>query len=443
MNKSKPLDCRAAAARCLASVANGLSLSQQIPVFEQRVIERDRALFRQLCYGVLRFYPKLLAQASQLLAKPLKDKDRDVLMLLLLGIYQLSETRVPDHAAVSSTVAATRALKKPWAKGLINGVLRQWQRRQSQLLSKLSAAETLAHPQWLHDALQQAWPEYANAIEEANNQHPPMCLRVNQRQLSTDKYLQALGDESIEASACRFSAQGIRLAQPIAVEQLPGFEQGWISVQDEAPQLSTALLNLAPGQRVLDACCAPGGKSCHILEAEPELGELLALDIDPQRLLRVEQNLNRLQLNQQQKQAASNIKLVSGDASRVDDWWDNKPFDRILLDAPCSATGVIRRNPDIKLHRSLQDIQQLAVLQLQILSALWPTLKPGGLLLYATCSVLPDENENIVAQFCQQQSDAEHKPIDADWGIARDYGRQLFPQNDGHDGFFYALLTKN
>ena len=434
---TKLLDCRAAAARCLASVSNGLSLSQQIPVFEQRVAERDRALFRQLCYGVLRFYPKLHGLASQLLSKPLKDKDRDVLMLLLLGIYQLSETRVPDHAAVNATVAATKALKKPWAKGLINGVLRQWQRQQESLLNQLCAAETLAHPQWLHDALQQDWPEHANAIETANNQHPPMCLRVNQRQLTAKDYLQTLINKEIEATACQFSPTGIRLLQPMAVNQLPGFEQGWISVQDEAPQLSASLLDLAPGQRVLDACCAPGGKSCHILETEPELDALLALDIDQQRLLKVKENIDRLQLN------SLPIQLLTGDASQTDSWWDGKTFDRILLDAPCSATGVIRRNPDIKMHRTAQDIQQLSALQLQILSALWSTLKPGGLLLYATCSVLADENEKVVGHFCHQQSDAKHIPIKADWGIAREFGRQLFPQNDGHDGFFYALLTKS
>ncbi|MEE8057214.1 MAG: 16S rRNA (cytosine(967)-C(5))-methyltransferase RsmB [Pseudomonadales bacterium] len=432
------MDCRAAAARCLAAISNGLSLSQQIPIFEQQVSERDRALFRQLNYGVLRFYPKLFAIVSQLLAKPLKDKDSDVLMLLLLGIYQLSETRIPDHAAVNATVAASLVLKKPWAKRLINGVLRQWQRQHDTLQKNLSPSEVLAHPQWLHEALQNAWPDNADAIEAANNQHPPMCLRVNQQLLATDRYLETLTNQGIEASACDFSPQGIRLAQPVAIEQLPGFDQGWVSVQDEAPQLSTPLLDLAPGQRVLDACCAPGGKTCHILEAEPGLLELVALDIDGERLIRVEQNLERLQLNQ-----SLHAKLIAGDASQTDSWWDGQRFDRILLDVPCSATGVIRRNPDIKLHRRVEDIQQLTQLQLRILSALWTTLKSGGLLLYATCSILPDENENIIASFCQQREDAKHIPIEASWGIAQDYGRQLFPQSNGHDGFFYALISKN
>lgn len=430
---NKSLESRAAAARCLASVSNGLSLSQQIPIYEQKVIEKDRALFRQLCYGVLRFYPKLLGLSSQLLSKPLKDKDSDILMLLLLGIYQLSETRIPDHAAVSATVNATKALKKPWAKALVNGVLRQWQRKQEQLLEQLTPAAAQSHPEWLHQALSSAWPDHVEHIEQANNQHPPMCLRVNRLQLSAQTYLEKLQAQNISASLCESTEQGIRLSEAITVEQLPGFAEGEVSVQDEAPQLAAALLSLAPNQRVLDACCAPGGKTCHILETEPQLAELVALDIDHQRLDRVEQNFERLQLQ---------AHLIAGDAADPDSWWDGKPFDRILLDAPCSATGVIRRNPDIKLHRTPQDIEQLAVLQLQILSALWKTLKPGGLLVYATCSILPDENERVVARFCQQQADSEHQAIKADWGLARDHGRQLFPTTDGHDGFYYALIAK-
>jgi 16S rRNA (cytosine967-C5)-methyltransferase len=430
---NKSLESRAAAARCLAAVSNGLSLSQQIPIFEQKVIEKDRALFRQLCYGVLRFYPKLQGISSQLLSKPLKEKDRDILMLLLLGIYQLSEMRIPDHAAVSTTVNATKALKKPWAKALVNGVLRQWQRKQEQLLAQLTPAAALSHPEWLHKALTLAWPDHVEQIERANNQHPPMCLRVNRLHLSAQTYLEKLQAQNIEAHLCKVAQQGIRLSEAITVDKLPGFAEGQVSVQDEAPQLAATLLSLAPNQRVLDACCAPGGKTCHILETEPELEELIALDIDHQRLDRVEQNFERLQLQAQ---------LIVGDAADPDSWWDGHSFDRILLDAPCSATGVIRRNPDIKLHRTAQDIEQLAALQLQILLALWKTLKPGGLLLYATCSILPDENEQVIARFCQQQIDSEHQAIEADWGIARDYGRQLFPVTNDHDGFYYALIAK-
>ncbi len=427
------IDCRAAAARCLLTVSNGSSLSQQILIFEDQVKERDQALYRQLCYGAIRLYPKLEAIAKQLLAKPMKEKDRDIFMLILLGIYQLSELRIPDHAAVNATVAASRTFKKTWAKGLINGVLRNWQRQSESILQKLSDAEMAAHPQWLHKQLKQSWPKHFQLIEAANNEHPPFCIRINPHHHTRQQYLQLLTEHELNASACEFAEEGIRLEQATSVDKLPGFEQGWASVQDEAPQLSAKLLDLKAGQRVLDACCAPGGKTGHLLETEPKLEELIALDIDEHRLERVQQNLDRLQLT---------ATLLQGDAASPESWWDGKHFDRILLDAPCSATGVIRRNPDIKLHRTAADITQLSQLQLSILQALWPTLKQGGLLLYATCSVLPTENEQVIQQFCQHQEGAEHVPINASWGITRDYGRQLFPQLEGHDGFYYALLKK-
>jgi 16S rRNA (cytosine967-C5)-methyltransferase len=430
---NKLLDSRAAAARCLAKISNGSSLSQQLPIFEPQVVEKDRGLYRQLCYGVLRFYPKLNGITKLLIQKPLKDKDRDVQMLVLIGIYQLSEMRIPDHAAVSTTVNATKSLKKHWAKGFVNGVLRQWQRNEQDLLTRLTVAEAQSHPQWLHDELVNAWSDQAAAIESVNNQHPPMCLRVNHQHSSVEDYLQQLSANGIEASPCNFAEQGIRLTNAVSVKQLPQFSNGWVSVQDEAPQLSATLMALAEGQRVLDACCAPGGKTCHMLELQPQLKQLVGLDIDQQRLQKVEQNLERLQLQ---------ASLISGDAAEPLTWWDNQPFDRILLDAPCSATGVIRRNPDIKLHRQPSDIVKLAKLQRKILDALWQTLKPNGRLVYATCSILPEENEKIVASFCEQQQDARHVVIDARWGTARPYGRQLFPQPEGHDGFYYAVIEK-
>ncbi len=427
-------NCRSIAALCLRDVVNGASLKQQLPRHEPAVADKDRPLLRQLCYGVLRYYPRLFAISQQLLRKPLKDKDRDVLMLILLGIYQLSETRIPDHAAVGETVSACKALKKPWAKGLINGVLRQWQRKHDQLNQQLTPAESLAHPEWLHQALNQAWPGQALAIEQANNLQAPMCLRVNQQQQSRLDYLACLTEQGIDATPCTFSQQGLRLEHAVDVSKLPGFSTGSVSVQDEAAQLAAPLLQLERGQRVLDACCAPGGKSCHILEHEPAISELLALDLDPSRLSKVEDNLKRLGLD---------ARLLQGDACQPDRWWDGQVFDRILLDAPCSATGVIRRNPDIKIHRLASDISQLASLQLTMLNSLWQTLAPGGLLLYATCSVLPEENEHVVAKFCQQQDQAETIVLEADWGISQQSGRQLFPQPEGHDGFFYALLRKN
>ena len=430
---AKLLDCRAAAALCLTAVNQGASLSQQLPLFEQRVADKDRSLFRQLCYGVLRFQPKLQTQVKQLLSKQLKDKDQDLLMLLMLGGYQLFETRIPEHAAVDATVAAAQALKKPWAKNMVNGVLREWQRQSANLLEGLTEQQRLAHPKWLYKAINKAWPEHASVIMDANNQHPPMCLRINSQHTDRASYIEALREVEVDAVACDFATSGLRLTQAVPVDRLPGFFEGLASVQDEAPQLSAQLLELKPGQRVLDTCCAPGGKTCHMLEEQPELAEVIGLDIDADRLERVQQNLDRLQLNAQ---------LICADAGAIDEWWDGQPFDRLLLDAPCSATGVIRRNPDIKLHRNRDDITQLSQLQLSLLQQLWPTLKPGGLLLYATCSILPDENERVVQAFCENQADAQHRAIDAPWGLARPYGRQLFPTPDGHDGFFYALIEK-
>ncbi len=430
---TKSLDCRAVAARCLAKISHGASLTEQIPLFEINVKERDRALFRQLCYGTLRLYPRLMGIVEQLLKKPLKKKDQDVLMLMLLGGYQLTDTRIPEHAAINATVAATRDLKKPWAKALVNAVLRQWQRQPEQLLGKLTKANIAAHPEWFYQALHKSWPQHATSIMEQNNQHPPMCLRINQQFVSTEDYLERLRQANIPADPCSYSPVGIRLQTAVSVADLPHFSEGWVSVQDEAAQLAAPLLQLSPGQRVLDACCAPGGKTCHILETEAQLTEVVALDIDERRIPRVAENLQRLHLS---------ANLIAGDAAHADQWWDGVGFDRILLDAPCSATGVIRRNPDIKLHRSVSDIDKLCELQIEILSDVWRTLKPGGKLLYATCSVLPAENQETVAHFCRLQDDAKHVIIEADWGIPCDYGRQLFPQGEGHDGFYYALIEK-
>lgn len=429
---AKQIDCRAAAAKTIAAVINGSSLKQQLPKLEERIHEQDRSLYRQLCYGVLRQYPELSAIAKQLIKKTFKAKDNDIYGLLLAGIYQLKETRIPDHAALNSTVSATKGLNKVWAKNVVNGILRNYQRNSEALLEKLSPAQQAAHPQWLYERIHQHWPDQAANIIEGNNQQAPLCLRVNQHQYTVSEYLQTLKESNIEAVSCQYSQHGIRLEHALAVIHLPQFAQGAASVQDEAAQLSAELLNCQDGERVLDACCAPGGKSCHLLESADI--ELTAVDIDESRLPRVEENLDRLKLS---------AKVICADVGDIKTWWDGNHYDKILLDAPCSATGVIRRNPDIKLHRTAKDIEQLSQLQLKLLRELWTTLKPGGQLLYATCSVLPEENEQVVAAFCEQQSDVKHCPINAEWGIERPFGRQLFPQKNGHDGFFYALLEKH
>ena len=372
-----------------------------------------------------------------MLSKPLKKKDNDVLALLLVGIYQLWEMRTPDHAAINETVAAVSALKKPWAKGLVNAVLRNFLRKRSDLEARAKEGDdavSSAHPQWLVNDLAHHWPAQYEVLLANNNLRPPMTLRVNTNQQSREDYLEQLEAAGIKARPGRFAETSIYLDQPHAVDSLPGFEVGTVSVQDEASQLVPALLQLQGKHRVLDACAAPGGKACHMLESEHSLTELVALDRSPERLQRVKENLDRLQLD-------ANIAL--GDATDPGAWWDGNPFDRILIDAPCSATGVIRRHPDIKLLRNKESIAKLQQDQSEILRSIWRCLSPDGLLLYTTCSVLPEENDQVIDLFLQQQSDAKYEGVVADWGVECSYGRQLLPlEQQGPDGFFYSLLRK-
>lgn len=427
-------DTRATAAGVLAGVLAGKSLNQLLPPALEQVSPRDRALLQQLCYGSLRQAPRLQSVLGQLLAKPLRDKDRDVLGLLLCGLYQLEDTRIPDHAAVSATVAATRALKKPWAKGLANAVLRRFLRERESLLAGLDSAASAAHPGWLYQAIQQQWPEQAERIIAANNSQPPMTLRVNSARCSREHYLEQLGGAGIEARAGSISADAIYLAAPLDVAELPGFAEGLVSVQDEAAQLAASLLAAEAGERVLDACAAPGGKSCHILERQPGLGELVAMDVDPDRLARVEANLNRLQLD---------ATVLVGDAARPPAALTAASFDRILVDAPCSASGVIRRHPDVKLLRRREDIASFARQQLAILTGLWPLLRPGGRLLYATCSLLEAENSALVEQFLAATGDARLGTTPSPAGERSSAGCQLLPEPAGADGLFYSLLEKD
>ncbi|TLX56333.1 16S rRNA (cytosine(967)-C(5))-methyltransferase [Stutzerimonas nosocomialis] len=427
---------RLAAARALASVLAGkASLNSALPDALAKVDARDRGLTQELALGTARWQPRLAGLAERLLQKPFKAADRDVEALLLVGLYQLFYTRVPAHAAIGETVGCVDKLKKPWAKGLLNAVLRRAQREGEALLVELEHDPVIrvAHPRWLQKALKAHWPEQWEQVCAANNAHPPFTLRVNRRHGSRDAYLAELTAQGIEAVACRYSEDGIRLAQACDVHQLPGFAEGRVSVQDEAAQLSAALLDLAPGQRVLDACCAPGGKTCHLLEREAGLAGLVALELEPKRLARVEENLARLGLA---------AELVAADARDTARWWDGRPFQRILLDAPCSATGVIRRHPDIKLTRQPEDITPLAALQGELLDALWPTLEVGGVLLYATCSVMPTENREVIAAFLARTPGARELDIAGDFGLKQTHGRQLLPQPDGHDGFYYAKLIK-
>lgn len=429
------LSVRAAAAQIIAQIiaAKG-SLSSLLPVISAKIPDNDRALLQELCFGTCRFYPQLQAYTECLLDKPLRAKDGDVQALLLLGLYQLLHTRIPDHAAIGETVEVTRIIKKPWATNLVNGVLRNFQRDSVKINEFLAENRAFQsnHPAWMESMLRKCWPEQFDQLIVANNQHPPFTLRVNTRHISRDRYLELLREDDIDARATPFSPYGITLEHPCDPRKLPFFAEGWLSVQDEAAQLSGDLLALSPHLRVLDACSAPGGKTGHLLELEPSL-QVTALDADERRLGRVRENLARLGVT---------AEVVCGDGTKPDSWWDSEPYDRILLDAPCSATGIIRRHPDIKALRTPEELDRLGELQHQLLKSLWPLLKPGGILLYATCSVMPKENTRVIEAFVARQKDATCDELDTHWGINQPCGKQLLPQLDGHDGFYYARLRK-
>jgi 16S rRNA (cytosine967-C5)-methyltransferase len=391
-------------------------------------------LSKELCFGVCRHYFRLAAIADKLLKK--RPKALDVWASLLMGLYQLHYLRVPDYAVVKETVALLEQRRKSWAKGLINAILRTFCREQETLLPSLqnNPAFLYGHPTWFIKRLKKAWPDHWQSILQANDRHPPMSLRVNSKHTSVQIYLKRLQDVGIDAHPHEFSSQGMVLTVPCDVQTLPGFAAGDISVQDQAAQLAVSLLDLKPGLRLLDACAAPGGKTCHILETEPSLASCVALDIDNKRLARVDENLKRLNLQ---------ATLIKGDGARPETWWDGVLFDRILLDAPCSATGVIRRHPDIKLLRTEADITAVTQLQHDLLHALWPLLAPGGLMVYATCSVMPEENELQIRQFIANQANCQFvEPPSVAWGHATAHGWQILPGDSNMDGFFYSLLTK-
>jgi len=428
-------DPRLVAAQILQEVMQGRSLSDALPRHLSRCTEpRDRGLVQELCYGVMRWLPRLEGLLQQLLRKPLKAKDRDIFALLLLGLYQLLYLRVADHAAVYQTAGVAERLRKRWAVGLINGVLREFQRRQDDLLVILEQdpVARYAMPEWLLTRLQQIWPDQWRERVAALNGRPPMSLRVNRLHGGREDYLAYLREQGIEAAAIGETQSGVLLARPLDVSLLPGFSEGRVSVQDGGAQLAAESLQLQPGQQVLDACAAPGGKTGHILEVVQPL-DLTAVDKDEVRLQQVRENLLRLALT---------ADVLQGDAAEPAGAWAAPRYDRILLDVPCSATGVIRRHPDIKYLRRSEDISRLVALQGRILRRIWPLLKPGGLLLYATCSLLPEENELQIVRFLEQQDDARESVIKAAWGVACPVGRQIPPGMHDMDGFYYARLEK-
>jgi 16S rRNA (cytosine967-C5)-methyltransferase len=396
---------------------------------------RDAALARELCQGTARWYPRIEALSRALLRTPLRHKDLDIHALLCIGLYQLIYLRIPPHASIHATVQAARELGKPWAVRLLNGVLRSFQRRSETLLEGVdrSPSARLAHPEWLLQALRDAWPTRWQAVVAANNARAPMSLRVNRRRIERGEYLRTLQAHGIDAEGPSWAEDGILLKRPVGIEGLPGFAEGLVSVQDCAAQLAAGLLDPQPGDRVLDACAAPGGKTGHLLEIQPEIRQLWAMDSDEARLERLRDNLHRLRLE---------ARVICADAAEPATWWDGTPFERILLDAPCSGTGVIRRHPDIKLLRRATDIPALAARQDRMLQALWPLLAPHGTLLYATCSVLSEENEMRIAKFLASHDDAAPHLPEVEGVVAGKVGVQILPGSLGRDGFYYSRLYK-
>ena len=428
---------RLVAARLVQGVVQkGVSLNNllaaQLDVLDDA---RQRALAQELAFGTLRWYHRLDGVLGQLLARPLKPKDSDLHALLLVGLYQLMVLDLPAHAAVSETVAAVRLMGKDWASGLVNGVLRNALRRRQSLLEAADAdpRSRWSHPDWWIRRVQQDWPERWQEILAADNQRPPMVLRVNRRQADRDAYIARLGAAGIDARPLPFGETAIELVQPVPVDRLPGFREGAVSVQDAAAQFSAPLLALEDGQRVLDACAAPGGKTGHILESDARLADVVALDNDAGRLEKVADNLQRLQLS---------ADCVCADAGDPRSWWDGRLFDRVLLDAPCSASGVVRRHPDIKILRRADDLPALRDQQQRLLDALWPLLAGGGILLYVTCSIFRRENADVVQGFLDRHNDARDLALDVQWGQAEQVGRQLLPGEHGMDGFYFARLIK-
>lgn len=426
---------RAAAACCLQRIVeSGFSLHDALQSDECAFDARDHALLCELVYGVCRYYWRLAFYVDHLLVRPLKAGEGLVLQLIYVGLYQLAYCRLPDYAAISETVEAARWLNKPWAVGLINGVLRQFQRSRETLESEIASddqAQT-AHPRWLIERIRDAWPTYATAIFTANNAHPPLTLRVNRRALSREAFIQACEAKGLMATPHPHVDYAVTLAEAVPVDQIPGFWLGYCSVQDASSQWIERCLALQPGQIVLDACAAPGGKTSLLLEIEPSL-RVCAIDQAPERLLRIKENLKRLKLE---------ATLIAGDCRQPDGWWHGDFFDHILLDAPCSGSGVIRRHPDIKLLRHPSDISALAVTQLELLQALWPLLRSGGRLLYTTCSILPEENSHVIQSFLASCQDVDIIKLDFIDAVPCDVGVQVLPGIHHMDGFYYAVLAK-
>ena len=428
-------DTRALAAKGLADVAlRGASLRDVMERNARRLADpRDRALLMALLSEGARWWLRFDAAVDGLLEKPLRHKDPAVHALLVLGLVQLEILQLSDYAAVAATVEATRTLGRPQLAGLVNAILRRWQRERNSLLARLDAKPQTrhAHPAWLAAALQRDWPQQADAVMAADNREPPLMLRVNRQRSERLALIEKLHAAGYAASAHPWLSDALVLPHSTDVTRMPGFEDGFFAVQDGAAQVAADLADLRDGLRVLDACAAPGGKACHLLERADI--DLTALEFDAARAERIRQNLMRLRLD---------AKVVIGDAGAPKGWWKGQPFDRILIDAPCSATGVLRRRPDVRLHRRESDIAAMHAQQRRILAALWPLLAPGGRLVYITCSVLRAENEAIAGELLAAQPDAQATAFTLPAGQAAGVGWQILPGDGDLDGMYYAVIEK-
>ena len=395
----------------------------------------DRGLVAELVNGVVRWFWLLDSYATQLLDRPFKRKDVNVHCILLTGLYQHEFTRVPPHACVNETVNAVKNLGKTWAAPLLNAVMRRFLRDRDRFCEDRNQEDWVrySHPQWMVEVLKQQWPQHWSKILQANNSKPELSLRVNTRKISVADYLSKLTENDISATADDVSPYGIRLHERVGVEQLEGFAERLVSIQDSSSQLVAPLMDVQPHHRVLDACSSPGGKLSHLLELNPELESVTAIEVDDQRYKALKANMSH---------AVSKVDFLRVDASRPEDWWDGSPFDRILIDAPCSATGIISKHPDIKHHRRPSDIENLVSTQQSLLEAVLPLLNQNGKVIYTTCSILQEENEHQVANILERHPDLVSEPLPEHLGGSTGHGRQRLQGVDHGEGFYYAAFRR-
>jgi 16S rRNA (cytosine967-C5)-methyltransferase len=432
--KQRKQNPRLAALQAISEVLDSDKNLAESEAFSQIRDGRDNALARHLAYGVLRWLNALEWLAAELLSKPLKKRESAVQGLILIGLQQLWHDQTASHAAINETAECARTLGKPWAVGVINAVLRRFQREQTQLLDKLAqTSQQYAHPKWMLKEIQESWPDQWQAIVEANNLQAPMWMRINRQRANETSLKADLKTAGFEVNDHQYAKDAISIRPAAAVISIPGFENGKLSVQDPAAQLARDLLSPEAGDRILDACAAPGGKTAHLLETCADI-DLTVLDRQASRVEQIHQNLERLGLK---------ADTVVADLADVKSWWKGQGFNKILLDAPCSATGVIRRHPEIKWLRSRDDVDAVVKIQADLLDACWSVLEAGGMLVYATCSVFKRENESQVERFLQRHADAKIEKPTVEWGMARPFGTQIFPGESRMDGFFYAVLRKS